>query len=172
MAVIGDRRAMEAAASGDVWVLALGAPVQVIGLWIVGMKMVHRAQAASPFKRPSPMESPLAALDMRYKYCQRCGARSLRNDRYCPKCGLPHPEPSQPSVHNAAFCDQCGAGVLDTDHFCPKCGATQPDRATAASVYRDCPACGARALKDDRFCPQCGTPLNAVVGERIVTSDL
>jgi RsiW-degrading membrane proteinase PrsW (M82 family)/RNA polymerase subunit RPABC4/transcription elongation factor Spt4 len=145
------------------WVTLFGAPIEVIALWVVCMKMVHRAQAASPFKRPSIMESPIAALDMRYKYCQRCGAKSLRDDRFCPKCGLPHPEPSSPPQHNIAFCDQCGAGVMQDDHFCPKCGATQPDRALASAVYRDCPVCKARALKDDRFCPQCGTPLNAVV---------
>jgi protease PrsW len=45
----------------------LGCAVIIIGQGVVAKRMVRTAQAMSPFKRPSPLFSPLVAVDRRLK---------------------------------------------------------------------------------------------------------
>ena len=37
--------------------------VTVIGLWIIALRLVRRAQEVSPFKTPNPMVAPLKVLE-------------------------------------------------------------------------------------------------------------
>lgn len=77
---------------GGSWpaLLQLGSLLIVAGLWVTGVKLIHRAQAESPYKRPSPVTSPLGVFGLAYKFCTQCGARALLTDRFCRACGLPH----------------------------------------------------------------------------------
>lgn len=65
----------------------LAVPVVIGALWAVGVRLIHRAQASSPFKRPSPMVNPLAAAGRASRFCTRCGARAGRTDAFCAVCG-------------------------------------------------------------------------------------
>jgi protease PrsW len=68
-------------------VLMFGAVAVVAMLWVVGIRMIRSAQAESPFKRPSPLMRPFAALNMSYKFCTNCGARAPRDAQFCAVCG-------------------------------------------------------------------------------------
>jgi RsiW-degrading membrane proteinase PrsW (M82 family) len=62
-------------------------PVVIGALWVVGVRLIHRAQALSPFKRPSPLVNPLAAVSRAYRFCAQCGARAQSTDAFCAVCG-------------------------------------------------------------------------------------
>lgn len=60
----------------------------VIGInWVIGVTLIHRAQAASAFKRPSPAVNPVAALIKAAKYCRFCGQSAPRSKQFCSRCG-------------------------------------------------------------------------------------
>jgi RsiW-degrading membrane proteinase PrsW (M82 family) len=65
----------------------LSAALLVILMWVVGVRLIHRAQDESPFKRPSPLVRPLMAFNPAYKFCTRCGTPALRADAFCRRCG-------------------------------------------------------------------------------------
>ncbi len=56
-------------------------------LWTAGVRMLHQAQAASPFQRPPPFFAPLGAITLSIKFCTQCGARAAAADRFCRICG-------------------------------------------------------------------------------------
>jgi RsiW-degrading membrane proteinase PrsW (M82 family) len=55
--------------------------------WIISLILVARAQKLSSFRRPSPLQNPLAALSRAHKFCHRCGAANLRPNHFCTRCG-------------------------------------------------------------------------------------
>jgi RsiW-degrading membrane proteinase PrsW (M82 family) len=65
----------------------LALPVVIGALWVAGVRLIRRAQAQSPFKRPSPLVNPLAAMRRTYRFCTRCGTRVLGSDVFCAVCG-------------------------------------------------------------------------------------
>lgn len=65
----------------------LAVPMVIGGLWVVGVRLIRRAQAQSPFKRPSPLVNPLAAVRRAYRFCAQCGARARSTDAFCAVCG-------------------------------------------------------------------------------------
>lgn len=77
--------------SGEIGGLAvpfgLGVVLLVVLMWVVGVRLIHRAQDLSPFKRPSPLVNPVLAFNPTYKFCTRCGTRALRADTSCRQCG-------------------------------------------------------------------------------------
>lgn len=74
-------------AAGIVPIFLLTVLATVVTMWVVGARMIGRAQAESPFKRPNPLRQPLAAFNPAYKFCTRCGARAPRADLFCRTCG-------------------------------------------------------------------------------------
>jgi ribosomal protein L40E len=74
--------------SGGVAVLFAGGVLAVVIVnWIIGIRLIRRAQALSCFKRPSPLLNPIAAVHQRIKYCHKCGAPQPRTAAYCTQCG-------------------------------------------------------------------------------------
>ncbi|MDX1533994.1 MAG: zinc ribbon domain-containing protein [Thermoplasmata archaeon] len=47
--------------------------------------------------------------------CPACGARILKTDDFCGKCGA--------NLQESAGCGACGAPLIEGDRFCRKCGA-------------------------------------------------
>ncbi len=58
-------------------------------LWTAGVRLLHVAQAASPFVPRAPVFAPLEAITLSFKFCTQCGARAARTDRFCRMCGVP-----------------------------------------------------------------------------------
>ncbi len=74
--------------TADVLVAALAVLAgTMILLWTAGVRMLHQAQAASPFQRPPPFFAPLGAITLSIKFCTQCGARAAAADRFCRICG-------------------------------------------------------------------------------------
>ncbi len=48
--------------------------------------------------------------------CLECGKTFQSGDRFCARCGAPHPR----------ACPSCGERHREGDRFCPRCGATLP----------------------------------------------
>jgi RsiW-degrading membrane proteinase PrsW (M82 family) len=63
----------------------------VITSWVLSLRIIRRAQAESPFKRPYLLVRPLASLNPAYKYCIYCGVRAAHTDVYCRSCGRAWP---------------------------------------------------------------------------------
>lgn len=81
----------ESVGGGTAVVFAAAVVVVVIINWIIGIRLIRRAQALSVFKRPSPLSNPIAAVHQRVKYCHRCGAAQPRGNERCAQCGYEFP---------------------------------------------------------------------------------
>jgi protease PrsW len=80
--------AMDSGEIGDLVVpFGFGVFVLVVLMWVAGVRLIHRAQDLSPFKRPSPIINPILAFSPVYKFCTHCGTRALRADDRCRQCG-------------------------------------------------------------------------------------
>lgn len=74
---------------GSAGLMMLGLPTTVILNWILALVLVRRAQSESIFKRPSPIQNPLAAIRQSLRYCHRCGAPNPSAAAFCTRCGFP-----------------------------------------------------------------------------------
>lgn len=73
----------------------------VLMSWVIGVRLISRTQAESPFRRPNPLVRPLAAINPAYKFCTQCGARVTHTDRFCRQCGAnwtPAGPPTAPTL--------------------------------------------------------------------------
>jgi RsiW-degrading membrane proteinase PrsW (M82 family) len=73
---------------------ALGVLAVIIANWVIGVRLIHRAQEQSIFKRPHPLINPIAAIHPGIKYCHRCGKPQPRINPRCDRCGYQFPEPA------------------------------------------------------------------------------
>lgn len=69
----------------------VGLVAVVIANWVIGIRLIHRAQDLSFFKRPNPLVNPAGALNPRIKYCHSCGKPQARANRHCIYCGYEFP---------------------------------------------------------------------------------
>jgi RsiW-degrading membrane proteinase PrsW (M82 family) len=72
-------------------VLMIGVVAVIISNWVIAMRMIRKAQAASTFKRPNPLLNPVEAVRPDVKYCHQCGALNKRTVRFCTACGYEFP---------------------------------------------------------------------------------
>ena len=55
--------------------------------WVIALVLVSRAQQLSSFRRPSPLQNPIAAMSRSRRYCHYCGQPNQRENRFCTRCG-------------------------------------------------------------------------------------
>lgn len=72
-------------------VFALCVAAVIIVNWIIGVRLIRRAQALSFFKRPNPLVNPLAAIRQDIKFCHHCGQPQASGNQRCTKCGYDFP---------------------------------------------------------------------------------
>ena len=82
---------IESVDGGVAVLFAVGVLAVVIVNWIIGIRLIRKAQALSSFKRPNPLVNPIAAVHQRIKYCHRCGAPQPRAAVHCTQCGYEFP---------------------------------------------------------------------------------
>lgn len=81
----------EAVGGTAAWLFALALPGVIIVNWVIAVRLIHRAQAESVFKRPPPMLNPLGALALSSRYCHACGKPGPRANSFCQACGYQYP---------------------------------------------------------------------------------
>jgi RsiW-degrading membrane proteinase PrsW (M82 family) len=79
----------------------VGVLAVIVVNWIIGVRLIRRAQEQSCFKRPHPLVNPIAAIRPNVKYCHRCGQPQPRINPRCDRCGYQFPAgPPPPTGQN------------------------------------------------------------------------
>ena len=94
--------------------------------------------------------------------CDKCGTKSQKGSKFCPKCGDPfvccpncgtdNPEGNIKCMNcNEPLpkkCDNCNDDISGTSKFCPSCGV---------SLVKSCIKCDTELQPNSTFCPECGS---------------
>jgi len=108
------------------------------------------------------------------RVCPNCGYSTDGNDNFCPYCGNPLMEESEPIKEETKTtfvkCPHCGKDVLEYSTFCSHCGKNINEK------YDDTfdnyfgqnnapqePAAPTRKLNTVRICPKCQTKYNSLL---------
>jgi RsiW-degrading membrane proteinase PrsW (M82 family) len=82
---------IDVAGEGLSILFGLGVLAVVVVNWKIGLSLIRAAQEKSVFKRPHPLQNPVLACAMHYKFCHQCGTRAPRGQGFCASCGQRYP---------------------------------------------------------------------------------